>query len=93
MAYFIPCHKCDDASNVPSLFVENVVKFYGTPQTIICHMDLKFLNHFWKELWGTICTKLLFFNFLSPTNLWPTEVVNRTLGSMLCDVVHRKLTS
>ncbi|XP_049382872.1 uncharacterized protein LOC125847256 [Solanum stenotomum] len=34
IAHFIPCHKCDDAPNVASLFVEHVVKLRGIPQTI-----------------------------------------------------------
>lgn len=31
MAHFCPCHKCDDASNVTSLFDENFVKFFKYP--------------------------------------------------------------
>ncbi|WMV58989.1 hypothetical protein MTR67_052374, partial [Solanum verrucosum] len=93
MAYFIPCHKCDDVSNVASLSVENLVKFHGIPQTIVSDRDPKFLSHFWKKLWGRLSTKLLFSTSCHPQTDGQTEVVNRTLGSMLRAVVHGKLAS
>ncbi|WMV41167.1 hypothetical protein MTR67_034552 [Solanum verrucosum] len=93
MAHFIPCHKCDDAPNVVSLFVEHVVKLHGIPQTIVNDRDPKFLSHFWMELWGTLGTKLLFSTSCQPQTDGQTKVVNRTLGSMLRAVVHGKLAS
>ncbi|WMV24522.1 hypothetical protein MTR67_017907 [Solanum verrucosum] len=91
MAHFIPCHKCDDASNVAYLFVEHVVKLHGIPQTFVSDRDQKFLSHFWKELWGRLGTKLLFPTSCNAQTDGQTEVVNRTLGSMLCAVMHEKL--
>jgi len=32
MAYFIPCHKIDDASNISKLFLSDVVKLMGCPK-------------------------------------------------------------
>ncbi|WMV37524.1 hypothetical protein MTR67_030909, partial [Solanum verrucosum] len=93
MAHVIPCHKCDDASNVATLFVENIVKLHGIPHTIISDRDPKFHSSFWKELWGRLGTKLLFSSSCHPQIDGQTEIVNRTLGSMLCAVVHGKLAS
>ena len=60
-------------------------------KNIILDRVVKFLSHFWKVLWGKLDTKLLFSTTCHPQTDRQTEVVNRTLGTMLHAIVGKNL--
>ena len=83
MAYFIPFHKVDYGSNISRLFFREVVRLHGLLKNIVSDRGAKFLSHFFKTLWAKLGTKLFFSTTCHPHTDGQTEVVNRSLSTLL----------
>src|SRR3954471_16045879 len=91
MAHFIPCHKTDDASHVANLFFREIIRLHGVPRTIVSVRDVKFMSYFWKTLMAKLGIKLLFSSASHPQTNGQTEVVNRSLGTLLRVLIKKNL--
>ena len=83
MTHFIPRHKVDDADNISKLFLREVFGLHGLPKTIVSNKDPKFVSHFWRTLSKRLETKLTFSTSSNPQTDGQTEVVHRSLSTML----------
>jgi len=79
MTHFILCHKSNDTNHVTNIFFKQVVRLHCILRTIVSDWDVKFVNYFWKVLWGKLGTKLLFSTICHPQTNGQTKVVNKYL--------------
>lgn len=94
MLHFIACNKTDDTSYIANMFFKEIVFLHGVLNSIVSDRDTKFFIYFWKTLLSKLGTKLLFSTTCHPKTDGQTEVVNRSLSTLLCALiksrVHRK---
>jgi hypothetical protein len=81
----------DNASHVADLFFAKIVRLHGVPNTIVLDRDGKFLSLFWITLWLKLGTKLMFSTTCHPQTDGQTDIVNRTMSTILWAILKSNL--
>lgn len=64
--HFIPLQHLIEAKILAQLFLDNIAKLHGIPQTIVSDRDPLFLSQFWRELFKLLGTQLNFSTSYHP---------------------------
>ena len=76
------------AKEVAWLFLKEVVRLHGVPESIVLDCNTKFTSTFWHELHKLMGTKLLMSTAFHPQMDGATEQANRSIGQILRMIIH-----
>lgn len=69
--------------SVADKFIENIVRLYGTPRSIILDRDKIFTRKFWQHLLGKMGTTLSMSYVYHPETYGQTEILNKCIEHYL----------
>ena len=70
--HFIPTVKTIDAPGTAQLYMKEIVRLHGIPQSIVSDRDIRFVNTFWKKLHELLGSRLLVLDSKSSPD-WRTD--------------------
>ena len=76
------------AKEVAWLFLKEVMKLHGVPESIVLDCDTKFMSTFWHELHRLMGTKLLMSTVFHPQTDGTTEWANHSVGQILRMIIN-----
>jgi len=82
-AHFVPLRHPYTAAKVAELFVDNVYRLHGMPQTLVSDRDPIFMSQFWQTVYRATGTKLMMSTAHHPETDGQTERVNQSLECFL----------
>jgi len=82
-AYSIPCHKTTTAKDMAQLFISNVYRTHGAPDTIVSDRGPQFISEFWTEFCRILGIKLKLSTAYHPQTDGQTEIMNQYLDQRL----------
>jgi hypothetical protein len=83
MVHYVATTTNVTAPQLATLFVREVVRLHGVPESILSDRDPRFTAHFWRAFWSQLGTTLTMSAAYHPQTDGQTERANRTLEEML----------
>ncbi|MCO5562491.1 hypothetical protein L7F22_016118 [Adiantum nelumboides] len=92
-AHFVPVRKKIKSDHMVKLFMHNIFKYHGMPQSIVNDRDPRMTSLFWKALFENMGTTLKFSSsFLPQTDGQSEEANSNVLDLLKCYVSEHKAT-
>ncbi|MCO5591065.1 hypothetical protein L7F22_045042 [Adiantum nelumboides] len=92
-AHFAPVRKKIKSDHMVKLFMHNIFKYHGMPQSIVSNRDPRMTSLFWKALFENMGTTLKFSSSFHPQTDGQSEEANSTILDLLkCYVSEHKAT-
>ena len=83
MAHFIPTTAKATANETADLFVKEILRLHGVPQTIVSDRDPRFISKFWEAFTKRLDIKRCLSSSFHPQSDGQTERTNQTIERML----------
>jgi len=83
MVHYVATTTNVTAPQLSQIFMREVCRLHGVPDSILSDRDPRFTGHFWRALWDQLGTKLSMSTAYHPQTDGQTERANRTLEEML----------
>lgn len=88
MVHYVATTTNVTAPQLSQIFMREVCRLHGVPESILSDRDPRFTAHFWRALWDQLGTKLTMSTAFHPQTDGQTERANRTLEEMLRSFVN-----
>jgi hypothetical protein len=92
MVHLIPVNTTVKASELALLYIKEVVRLHGLPDSIVSDRDSKFTSKFWSETHRILGTKLLMSTAFHLQTDGTTERANRSVGQILQTLIQPNKT-
>ena len=87
MVHLVPINTTTKASDLVWMYIKEVVRLHGLPDTIVSDRDSKFTSKFWNETHRILGTKLLMSTSFHPQTDGASERAIRTVTQILRTMV------
>ena len=92
MVHLIPTYTTSTARDIAWLYLKEVVRLHGVPDTIVSDRDPRFVARFWRELHKLVGTKLLMSTAYHPQTDGMAERAVRNVSQVLRTMVSHDQT-